>query len=150
MRDLKGKVIAVASDHAGFERKQTIIKYFKSKGIEYKDLGCFTDESVDYPVYGHLMGDAIDKGEFEIGITSCGTGLGISMTANKHQKVRSAVCWNAEIAALTIQHNNSNVCAIPGRFVTDEEAIGIVEAFLSAEFEGGRHARRVDIIPLKK
>lgn len=150
MRDLKGEIIALASDHAGFEIKQTIIKYFKSKGIEYKDLGCFTDESIDYPVYGHLMGDAIDKGEFKIGITSCGSGLGISMTANKHQKVRSAVCWNAEIAALAIQHNNSNVCAIPGRFVTDEEAIGIVEAFLSAEFEGGRHARRVAQIPIKK
>lgn len=150
MRNLKGKIIAVASDHGGFERKQTIIKYLKSKGIEYKDFGCFSAESVDYPGYGHLVGDAIDKGEFEIGITACGSGQGISLAANKHEKVRSALCWNPEIAALAIQHNNANVCSIPGRFVTDEEAIAIVDAFLSAEFEGGRHARRVAQIPIKK
>ena len=149
MKNLNDKVIALASDHAGFARKQTVKKYLDSKGIEYKDLGCFSEESVDYPVYGHLIGDAIDKGEYEIGITSCGSGLGISMTANKHQSVRSAICWNPEIAALARQHNNANVCAIPGRFVTDDEAIAIVEAFFSAEFEGGRHARRVGQIPIK-
>ncbi|NOR75389.1 MAG: ribose 5-phosphate isomerase B [Draconibacterium sp.] len=147
---MDGKVIAVASDHAGFARKQTIIKYLKNNGIEYKDFGCFSDESVDYPEFGHLIADAIDKGKFEIGITSCGSGLGISMTANKHQNVRSAICWNTEISKLAMQHNNANICAIPGRFVSDDEAIAIVETFLSTEFEGGRHTRRINQIPIKK
>jgi len=149
MRDLKGKVIAVASDHAGFAKKQVILSYLNKKGIEYKDFGCFSDESVDYPEFAHAIGEAIDKGEYEIGITFCGSGQGISIAANKHQNVRSATCWNSEIAALSKQHNDANICAVPGRYVTDEEAIAIVEAFLSAEFEGGRHARRVAQIPLK-
>ena len=150
MKDLKNKIIAVASDHAGFDKKQVILKYFREKGIAYKDFGCFSNESVDYPDFAHAIGEAIDKGEFEIGITFCGSGQGISIAANKHQNVRSATCWMPEIAALARQHNDANICAIPGRFVTDEEAIAIVEAYLSAEFEGGRHARRVEKIPLKK
>lgn len=150
MKNLKGKVIAVASDHAGFEKKQIILKFLKEKGIAYKDFGCFSDESVDYPIYAHLIGEAIEKGEYEIGITFCGSGQGISIVANKHQGVRSGVCWNKEIAMLARQHNNANICAVPGRFVSNEEAIAIVEAFLSAEFEGGRHARRIAQIPLKK
>jgi ribose 5-phosphate isomerase B len=149
MRDLKGKIIAIASDHAGFAKKQVILSYFNQKGIEFKDFGCFSEESVDYPEFGHAIGKAIDNGEYEIGITFCGSGQGISITANKHQNVRSATCWSAEIAALSKQHNNANICAIPGRFVSDEEAIAIVEAFLSSEFEGGRHARRIAQIPLK-
>lgn len=150
MNDLKEKIIAVASDHAGFDKKQVILKYFKEKGIAYFDFGCFSNESVDYPEFAHLIGEAIDKGQYEIGITFCGSGQGISIAANKHQNVRSATCWNPEIAALAKQHNNANICAIPGRFVSDEEAIAIVEAYLNAEFEGGRHARRVEMIALKK
>jgi len=149
MKDLKNKVIALASDHAGFERKQGIIKYFKEKGIAFKDYGTYTDESTDYPDYGHLIGGAIDNDEIEIAVTFCGSGQGINMTANKHQKVRSALCWTPEIAALATQHNNANVCAIPARFVTDEEAIAIVEAYLNADFEGGRHERRIEKIPIK-
>lgn len=149
MNNLKNKIIAIASDHAGFDKKQVILKYFKEKGIDYKDFGCFSNESVDYPDFGHAIGEAIDKGEFEIGITFCGSGQGISIVANKHQNVRSATCWMPRIAALARQHNDANICAIPGRFVTDEEAIAIVEAYLNAEFEGGRHARRVAKIPLK-
>ncbi len=149
MKHLEGKVIALASDHAGFAKKQVIKKYFEDNNIEYKDLGCYSDESVDYPVYAHLIGEAIENGDYEIGITFCGSGQGISIAANKHQGVRSGVCWNAEIAALARQHNNANICAVPGRFVTDEEAIAIVEAFLSADFEGGRHARRIEQIPVK-
>lgn len=150
MEDLKSKAIALASDHAGFDTKQVVIKYLEEKGIAYHDFGCFSSESVDYPEFAHAIGSAIDKGEFEIGITCCGSGQGISIVANKHQNVRSALCWNAEIAALAVQHNNANICAIPGRFVTNEEAIAIVEAYLNSEFEGGRHARRIAKIPLKQ
>ncbi len=149
MKNLKGKIIAVASDHAGFEKKQVILKYFDKTGIIYKDFGCYSNESCDYPDFAHLIGSAIDKGEYELGITFCGSGQGISITANKHQNVRSATCWNAEIAALAKQHNNANICAIPGRYVSDDEAIAIVEAFFNAEFEGGRHAKRIAKIPLK-
>ncbi len=149
MNDFKGKIIALACDHAGFDKKQVIINYLKEKGFEIKDFGCFSDESVDYPVYAQLIGDAIDKGEYAVGISFCGSGQGIAMTANKHQKVRSAICWNAEIAALATQHNDANICALPARFVTDDEAVAIVDAFLSAEYEGGRHARRIAQIPIK-
>jgi len=149
MKDLKNIVIAVASDHAGFDKKQVILKYFKENGIAYKDFGCFSNEPVDYPEFAHAIGAAIDKGEYEIGVTFCGSGQGISIAANKFQNVRSATCWMPEIAALARKHNNANICAIPGRFVTDDEAIAIVEAYLNAEFEGGRHARRVAKIPLK-
>lgn len=149
MKDLKEKVIALASDHAGYGKKQVILKYFKEKGISYKDFGCFSEESCDYPDFAHLIAEAIEKGEFELGITFCGSGQGISITANKHQKIRSTICWIPEIATLARQHNNANICAIPGRFVTDEETIAIVEAFLNAEFEGGRHVKRLDKIPLK-
>ena len=149
MKDLKGKVIAIASDHAGFDKKQVVLKYLKEKGIAYKDFGCYSSESCDYPDYAHPMAEAISKGEYEIGITFCGSGQGISIAANKHQNVRSGVCWNAKIAALAKQHNDANICSIPGRYVTDEEAIAIVDAYLNAEFEGGRHARRVAKIPIK-
>ena len=146
--DLKGKVLALASDHAGFARKQAVIRYFEENGIAYSDLGCYSDESVDYPVYAHKIAEAIEKGEFELGFTFCGSGQGISIAANKHQGIRSGVCWSPEIAALARQHNDANICAIPGRFVSDDEAISIVKAFLDADFEGGRHARRVAQIPV--
>lgn len=149
MKDLKNTIIAVASDHAGFERKQAVLAWLSEKGIKYHDFGCYSAEPVDYPEFAHAIGEAIDKGEFEIGITFCGSGQGISIAANKHQNVRSATCWIPEIAALAKQHNNANICAIPGRYTTDEQAIAIAEAFLNAEFEGGRHARRVEKIPLK-
>jgi ribose 5-phosphate isomerase B len=149
MINVKKTVIAVASDHAGFDRKQAVLRYFKDKGIKYFDFGCFSNESVDYPEFAHAIGAAIDKGEYEIGITFCGSGQGISIAANKHQNVRSATCWSPQIAALAKQHNNANICAIPGRFVSDAEAIAIVEAYLNAEFEGGRHARRIAKIPVK-
>lgn len=146
---LKDKTIALASDHAGFERKQALIRYFKEKGIDYKDFGCFSGESCDYPDFAHPIADAIDKGIYEFGVTFCGSGQGISITANKHQNVRSALCWIPEIATLAREHNDANICAIPSRFVTDQEVIAIVEAFFSAEFEGGRHAVRVAKIPWK-
>lgn len=150
MKNLEGKIIVLASDHAGFPKKQVIKKFLGDNNIEYKDLGCFSEESVDYPEFAHKLGEAIEKGEYEIGLSFCGSGQGISITANKHQGVRSALCWIPEIAALARQHNDANVCAIPGRFVSDEKAIEIVKAFLNSDFEGGRHARRVDAIPVKK
>lgn len=137
-------VVALASDHAGYARKQAIIRYFSEKGIKFKDLGCYSDESCDYPDFAHIIADAISNGEFPFGITFCGTGQGISITANKHQKIRSALCWKPEIAKLAKEHNNANICAIPGRFVTDEDAVAIVEAYMNAVFEGGRHQVRID------
>jgi ribose 5-phosphate isomerase B len=119
------------------------------KGITCKDFGCYSEESCDYPDFAHKIGKAVNEGEFEIGITFCGSGQGISITANKYQNVRSALCWNAEIGALAKQHNNANICAIPARFVTDEETIAIVDAYLNAEFEAGRHERRIAKIPIK-
>lgn len=150
MNKNKGKIIAIASDHAGFRRKQAIIKYFEENGIQYKDFGCYSEESMDYPDVAHAIGEAIDKGEYEKGVTFCGSGQGISIAANKHPNIRSAICWNTEIAELAMKHNNANICALPGRFLTDEEAIAIVETYLNTEFEGGRHLRRIEKIPLKK
>lgn len=147
---MSGFIIALASDHAGFARKQAIIQYFKGKGIAYYDFGCYSDESCDYPDFAHAIARAISNGDYPFGITFCGSGQGISITANKHQKIRSALCWNAEIAKLAKEHNNANICAIPGRFVTDDEAIAIVEAFMNAEFEGGRHQKRIEKIPVEK
>lgn len=141
--------IALASDHAGYDKKQVVIEHLKSKGITYKDYGAFSSESTDYADWAHPMASAVENGEFDMGISLCGSGNGINMTVNKHQGIRSALCWNTEIAALAKQHNNANVLAIPARFVTNNEGIAIVDAFLNAEFEGGRHQARIDKIPLK-
>ena len=150
MNNLKNRTIALASDHAGFDKKQVIIKYLEKEGIKFIDFGCFTNQSCDYPDFSHKIGKAINEGEYETGITFCGSGQGISIVANKYPYVRSALCWNAEIAALARQHNNANICGIPGRYVTDDEAIAIVKAFLDSDFEGGRHAIRVEKIPIKE
>jgi ribose 5-phosphate isomerase B len=138
--------IALASDHAGFVRKQTIIRYFLDKGILFDDLGCYTEESCDYPDFGHKIAYDISKGLYDVGITFCGTGQGISITANRYPKIRSAICWNPEIARLARKHNNANICSIPGRFVTDIEVVKIVETFLETSFDGGRHQKRIDKI----
>lgn len=140
--------IAVASDHAGFERKQAVLKYLQERGIEYKDFGAYTAESSDYPDFAHPLADAVSKGEFKEGITLCGSGNGINMTANKHQGIRSAICWMPEIARLARQHNDANVCALPARYITDEEAVEIVKTFLETDFEGGRHQNRINKIPV--
>ena len=140
--------IALASDHAGFERKKVILKYLEEQGIEFKDFGAFSAESSDYPDLAHPMANAVEKGEFNFGISLCGSGNGINMTANKHQKIRSAICWKPEIAALARLHNDANVCALPARFITDDEAVMIVKTFLSTDFEGGRHLRRINKMPL--
>jgi ribose 5-phosphate isomerase B len=149
MNKLNEKTIAIASDHAGFEKKQIIIRFFEENEISYKDYGCFSSEPCDYPDYAHAIASAIDSGEYKTGITFCGSGQGISITANKYQNVRSGLCWNEEIGVLAKEHNNANICAIPARFVSDEEAVAIVKAYLQAEFKGGRHAARIAKIPLK-
>ena len=143
------KKIAIASDHAGYELKRTITEFLLKENYEVKDFGTDSLGSCDYPDYAHPIAEAIDRGDYSLGITFCGSGQGISITANKHQHVRSAVCWIPEIAVLARQHNDANICAIPSRFITDEEAITIIEAFLHAEFEGGRHTRRVEKIAPK-
>lgn len=140
--------IAVASDHAGFERKQAVINYLREVGIEFKDFGAFSAQSSDYPDFAHPLANAVSDGEFELGITLCGSGNGINMTANKHQGIRSAICWMPEIARLARLHNDANVCALPARFITDNEAIEIVKTFLSTGFEGGRHVARIKKIPI--
>ena len=144
MKQLK---IALASDHAGFERKQTVLKYLQERGIEFKDFGAFSAHSSDYPDYAHPLAEAVSHGEFDCGITLCGSGNGINMTANKHPGIRSAICWLPEIAALARQHNDANICALPARYITDEQAIEIVKIFLATVFEGGRHQNRINKIP---
>jgi len=139
--------IAVASDHAGFELKQVVLKYLQEQGIEFKDFGAFSAESSDYPDFAHPLAEAVSLGKFDKGITLCGSGNGINMTANKHQGIRSAICWLPQIAKLARQHNNANVCALPARFINDEEAIEIVKIFLETDFEGGRHVNRINKIP---
>jgi ribose 5-phosphate isomerase B len=114
-------------------KKTAVIKYFDKKGIPYKDLGCYCNKSCDYPDYAHKIAVAIEKRDCECGITFCGSGQGINITANKYQNIRSALCWNTGIAALAREHNDSNICAIPSRFVTDNEIIAIVEFFLNIE-----------------
>lgn len=142
------KKIALASDHAGYETKSALIPFLKDMGFEILDFGCYSTESCDYPDYAHPMAQAIEKGEAAYGVSLCGSGNGINMVANKHQQIRSALCWTPEIARLAIEHNDANVCAIPARFVTLEEAKEILRAFFSATFEGGRHIRRIEKIPV--
>ena len=142
------KCIGFASDHAGFELKTFLIEYMRQKGYDVKDFGTYSAESCDYPDYAHPLAAAVEAGEC-IGFAICGTGNGISMTANKHQGVRCALCWDVEIAALARQHNDANICGMPARFISKELAVEIAETFLKTKFEGGRHERRIKKIPLQ-
>ena len=147
---MKKKKVAIVSDHAGFHLKETLMRYLISNNIELKDLGCYNyDVSDDYPDFGHPLAKAVSGGEFDLGISICGTGNGINMTVNKHQGIRSALCWNEEISRLARNHNDANICSLPARFINESETILIVKAFLEAEFDGGRHKRRIDKIPLR-
>jgi len=138
--------IAIASDHAGVEYKTQLVNYLKKKGFELKDFGPANENSVDYPDYAHPVAKAVEQKEADLGILLCGSGNGINMSANKHQAVRSALCWKKEIAELARLHNNANVLAMPARFISYEEAQEIADTFLATEFEGGRHERRVNKI----
>lgn len=141
--------IAITSDHAGFEKKQLVKDFFQKENIDFEDLGTFSDESTDYPDWGHLVATEVESGKYELGISLCGTGNGINIAANKHQGIRSALCWSKEIAALARQHNDANICALPARFISDDEVIAIVKSFLNSNFEGGRHERRKLKIPIQ-
>ncbi|MDG1189308.1 MAG: ribose 5-phosphate isomerase B [Flavobacteriales bacterium] len=140
------KKIGIACDHAGFEYKEKLVKLLENKGYTVTDYGCFSTESVDYPDYAHSLAKSLESLENSIGIQFCGSGNGINMSANKHQAIRSALCWEVEIAELARLHNNANVCTMPARFISFEKAVEIVNVFLSTDFEGGRHQRRVDKI----
>lgn len=139
--------IAIGADHAGFDAKNKVINWLKIKQINYHDFGTYSNESVDYPDFAHPVAIAVENKQFDLGILICGSGQGVNMTANKHQGIRSALCWTKEIAALSKQHNDANVLAIPGRFLNDMELLEIVETFLNTPFEGGRHANRTNKIP---
>ena len=148
MKPINEISIAVCSDHAGYELKQTVMKHLTDQGvIKLKDFGAYSSESSDYADYAHPMASAVESAEFEFGISICGSGNGISMTVNKHQGIRAALCWNTEIAALARQHNNANVLSLPARFVAEVEALKMVDLFFSTDFEGGRHKTRIDKIP---
>lgn len=138
--------IAIGCDHAGFELKETLKTYLSGKGIETSDKGAFSIESVDYPDFAHEVAKSIEKKEADLGILICGSGNGISMAANKHQQIRAALCWKKEIAELARQHNDANIVSLPARFISENEAKEIVDTFLNTEFEGGRHANRVNKI----
>jgi ribose 5-phosphate isomerase B len=137
------KKIAIGGDHAGFEYKSKLIEKLQSLEYEVKDFGPFSSDSVDYPDYVHPLSSAIEQGDFDFGIVICGSGNGVAITANKHQGIRAALCWNEDLAALARQHNNANVLAIPARFISYELAEKLAEIFLTTAFEGGRHQNRV-------
>lgn len=137
------KYIPIGADHAGFQLKSEIIDYLKDKGYTVEDFGCYSEESIDYPDFGHPVASKVEETEGTLGILICGSGNGINMTANKHQGVRSALCWKKEIAQLAREHNDANIIALPARFITTQEALEMVEIFLNTPFEGGRHQRRV-------
>ena len=139
-------MIAIGSDHGGFELKQAIMKYLEEKGLAYKDFGTYTTDSCDYPVYGEAVAKAVAAGECDKGIVICGTGIGISIAANKVKGVRAALCGDCYSAEFTRRHNDANVLALGARVLGEGLALKIVETFLSTEFEGGRHARRVALL----
>ncbi|HOE09769.1 MAG TPA: ribose 5-phosphate isomerase B [Treponemataceae bacterium] len=144
------KKVAIASDHAGYYLKEKIIRYLIDNKVSVKDLGSHSYEPADdYPDFGHPLAEAVAGGGFDLGISICGTGNGINMTVNKHQGIRSALCWNEDISRFARAHNDANICALPARFINESEAFLIVRAFLETEFDGGRHKRRIDKIPLK-
>lgn len=136
--------IAIGADHAGFEYKEALSSFLKDYDIE--DFGTYAADSVDYPDFAHPVAIAVESGEYKLGILICGSGNGIAITANKHQGIRAAICWNTELASLARKHNNANILCLPARFMSIKEAQEITTTFLNTEFEGGRHQNRVNKI----
>lgn len=139
--------IVIGCDHAGFELKGKIINHLSEKGFDVEDMGCYSEDSIDYADYAHTVAFKVEDNSEVKGILICGSGNGINMTANKHQGVRSALCWTPEISKLAREHNDANILTLPGRFVSEEVALEIVDVFFSTEFEGGRHLNRINKIP---
>lgn len=144
----KVKVVGMACDHAGYEMKQALADYLRNAGYEVKDFGTNSTASCDYPDYAHPLGKAVNDGTVDFGVSVCGSGNGISMVLNKYPKVRAALCWCDEIAKLARQHNDANIISMPGRFVSIDQAKEMLHTFMTTEFEGGRHQRRIDKIPM--
>ncbi len=144
-----GKPIGIACDHAGYELKQYLLEVFKQKKIEVVDFGTNSTESCDYPDCAHPLAEAVESGQVYPGIAICGSGNGINITLNKHQGIRAGLCWSVELARLVRQHNDANVLVMPGRFISKEEGLFIMDTFLNTDFEGGRHQTRIDKIPVK-
>ena len=140
--------IAIGNDHAGTQYKLAVITYLESRGVEVTNYGTNSEESVDYPDFVHPVANDVESKAADLGIIICGSGNGASMTANKHQGIRAALCWSVEIAKLAKQHNNANILSIPARFVSQQQSIDMVQAFLDTPFEGGRHQTRIDKIPV--
>jgi ribose 5-phosphate isomerase B len=140
--------IAIGNDHAGTHLKNELKSFLEEYGYELTNFGTDSDDSVDYPDYVHPVASAVENGEFRFGILVCGSGQGVSFTANKHQGIRAALCWNTEIAKLSREHNNANVLCLPGHFISDEEGIDILKKFLETKFEGGRHQTRISKVSI--
>ena len=141
--------IGMACDHAGYELKEYLKKILVKRGNEVVDFGTNSPESMDYPDTAHPLAEALEAGKVDFGVSMCGSGNGITMPLNNHQKVRAALCWKPEIAALAKQHNNANILSMPARFISRKMAVRILDAYLDAKFEGGRHQRRIEKIPCK-
>lgn len=141
------KLIGLASDHAGYDLKQYVKQWIESKGWQYKDFGTNSTDSCDYPDYAHPLALAVEAGECYPGIAICGSGNGIAITLNKHQRIRAALCWTPELSILARKHNDANVLVMPGRFISEDMADKILQEFFKNSFEGGRHQRRIDKIP---
>ena len=143
------EIIGLASDHAGFEMKEYLKEWLIIGGYEVIDFGCLSSESCDYADFAHPLAISVSDGTCTCGLSLCGSGNGINMTVNKHPKIRSALCWNKEIASLARRHNDANICALPARFLNRQEAQDIISEFLNTGFEGGRHSIRIAKIPIK-
>lgn len=144
----KSKTLALGCDQGGYALKEYLKIKIAESGYSVRDFGSYSADSVDYPDYAHQVASAVNTGQFTLGILICGSGNGVCMTANKYTGIRAALCWNTEIARLARQHNDANILCLPGRFITEKEALSALMAFLTSDFEGGRHQMRIDKIPL--
>lgn len=148
MKNINQLKIALASDHAGYELKKKVNEFLLTQGAVTYDFGCYSAESCDYPDFAHPCATAVEKGEYDFGVIVCSTGNGICMTANKHQGIRAALCWDVPLADFARRHNNANMLGLPANYITPEIAIEVVKTFFSTDFEGGRHERRVNKIAI--
>lgn len=144
------KTVGLACDHAGYALKKFVIQYLEEHGYPYKDYGTYSDQSVDYPDFAHALAEGVESGEVYPGIAICGSGEGMTMTLNKHQGLRAGLAWSIEIAHMIRQHNDANVLVMPGRFIDNNTASAIMNEFFKTTFEGGRHARRIENMPIRK